>query len=66
MHLRDLIGKKVTAIGNCGMGKGKEIEGILDTDGMNGYVVHVKQKNGFEMPYSVYTQSIKKHTDEQF
>lgn len=56
--LRLLVGKQVKATGSCGMGKGREITGTLRKGEMGYYEVLVKDEKGWEMPYSVYTQSI--------
>lgn len=61
LNLNDLIGKKVTAIGSCGMGKGVEVTGILD----KAYNVIVTEEDGWEMPYSVYRQTIKEVKEEK-
>jgi hypothetical protein len=58
---RDLIGKEVKAIGSCGIAKGKEVVGILSND--NGtWIVNVPKENGFDLPCSVYYQTIKKNS----
>jgi hypothetical protein len=56
--IKHLIGKEVTAIGNCGMGKNKEVSGILSKD-HNIWIVTVSKPNGFVLPYSVSFQTIK-------
>ena len=56
--IKNLIGKKVTAIGNCGMGKDKEVSGILSKDDYT-WIVTVAKHNGFTLPYSVSFQTIK-------
>lgn len=57
--MKELIGQHVNAIGSCGMTKNKEVFGILSYD--NGmWIVTVIDADGFELPCSVYYQSIKK------
>lgn len=57
-EINNLIGKEVTAIGNCGMGKDKEVSGILSKDNYT-WIVNVTKPNGFKQLYSVDFQSIK-------
>jgi len=56
--LKLLIGKQVKAVGSCGIGKDQEITGTLHVDKMGYYEVLVTRESGYEMPYSVYTQTI--------
>ena len=56
--LKNLIGNHVIATGSCGMAKNKEVFGILSED--NGqWIVTVIDEYGFELPCSVYAQTIK-------
>jgi hypothetical protein len=56
--IKSLIGKQVTAIGSCGMTKNNSVEGLLSLDN-NDWVVNVKKSDGWELPCSVYYQTIK-------
>ena len=58
MEVKELIGQHVTATGSCGMKKGQEIFGIL-SENEGEWVVTVIDEDGFEMPCSVYYQTIK-------
>jgi hypothetical protein len=57
-EINSLIGKEVTAIGDCGTGKDKQVSGILDKNDYT-WFVRVTQPNGFIQPYSVSFQTIK-------
>jgi len=57
-EINNLIGKEVTAIGNCGMGLDKKVSGILEKDNYD-YYVKVTKPNGFIQTYSVSFQTIK-------
>jgi hypothetical protein len=55
-----LIGKTVTAVGSCGMGKGVTVTGVLQKHDMMGqYVVEVTKENGYKQIYAVYNDTIK-------
>ena len=56
--LKKLIGEHVIATGSCGMKKGQEVFGIL-SENNNLWVVTIIDEDGFEMPCSVYPQTIK-------
>lgn len=58
MSINELIGKEVTAIGDCGIGKDREISGILSKDEYS-WIVTVDKPNGFKQIYSVYPKTIK-------
>ena len=55
---KELIGKHVTAIGLYGVWKGKEVFGILSED-KGDWIVNIIDEDGFEMPCSVFYQTIK-------
>lgn len=55
--VKNLIGTKVKAVGSCGMTKNQEIEGILSLKD-NDWIVTIPKKDGFNLPCSVYYQTI--------
>jgi len=58
--LKNLIGSEVMAIGSCGMKKNQEVIGVLSQD--NGqWIVTILDEEGFELPCSVYAQTIKEN-----
>jgi len=59
-NLIDLIGKQVTAIGNCGIKKDIDVCGKLSYNSKyDYYLVTIDKENGLKLPCSVYANSIK-------
>jgi hypothetical protein len=58
MGANELIGQHVIATGSCGMKKGQEVFGIL-SESKGDWIVTVIDEDGWEMPCSVYYQTIK-------
>jgi hypothetical protein len=58
MKVNKLIGQHVKAIGRYGIWEGKEVFGILSED-KGDWIVSIIDEDGFEMPCSVFYQTIK-------